>query len=960
MKRLTLSKSLLFCLAAGISLPQNLLSQQVTAAIQGQVMDPSGAPVADAAINVKDVDRGTTFTSSTNAEGIYSLPRIPIGNYEIRAEAKGFQTAVHAAVTLEMNQIARIDFSMKIGQITETVEVTGAAPILQTENTMLGTIIDSKTNEALPLATRNYVQLTLLAPGSIHPDPSTMTNGSATGGGGRPYVNGNREQANNFLLDGMDNNQVSDNLVGYTPSVDAIAEFNMITNNASAEFGNFMGGIISTSIKSGTNRYHGDAFEFFRNDVLNANSWSNNLSGSPQRETALEYVRRTLGGPIMKDKLFFFVDYQGQRLNFPNTTGTLSVLTAAERGGDFSALLANGIQLYNPFQLDSSGKRVAFAGNIIPTSLLDPVAQKLFASPSYPLPVLPGLQNNYFNTSNSHIYQDQGDVKVDYNLGLKDRIWGRYSQSFLQNPSLNSFPLFASGFNDTPTYNGVINWTRTFSPRFVNELRLGANYVQLHNGNAFGTASGNIAQEIGIANGNDRGPGLLALNFSGGFASSLGTSDSEQLFADTVIQVQDGVIVNIGKHVIHTGFQFMRERINTYYAGNNGLFGLMDFTGRFTAGPNPLAAAGGGAGAGEADFFLGLPDQLGRGVSSGTWGQRASVISAYVQDDYKISATLTLNLGLRYETHTPWVEVHNRQTNFAPISGAIQTAGSSGCIYSNCRALYNSYNGGLDFQPRIGFAYNPEMLNRKMVLRGAYTLSSYLEGTGTNLRLPLNPPLNEEYNTTYFNTPLPGSRTEQGLTVLANASDPFSGAVIRLWDANIKPAAVNQWNLSTQYQFNNFTTLQVGYVGQRSTHLMVPMPYFQRRLNPDGTTSPSPFLSGNPALANIGQISGTETNGNQSYNALQAVLHKSSGNGLEYQVAYTYSKCMTNSSGYYGSWGGQTTPTSPYWQNLYDMKAEWGPCYYDVTHVLTSYAVYELPWAETRKWVRIWARPWMP
>jgi hypothetical protein len=944
MRRVFSGRAVVLCLlAAGLIVPTYVHAQQVTAAIQGQVKDPSGAPIPGATVTARDIDRGTTVSSTTNAEGIYTLPRVPIGRYDIRAEARGFQTALNPTVTLEMNQIARIDFNMKIGRMTETIEVTTAAPILQTENTMVGTIIDAKTNEELPLATRNYVQLTLLAPGSVHPDPSTMTNGSATGGGGRPYVNGNREQANNFLLDGLDNNQVSDNLVGYTPSVDAIAEFNMITNNASAEFGNFMGGIISTTIKSGTNQYHGDAFEFFRNDVLNANTWANNWSDSPRSKVRWNMFGATLGGPIVKDKLFFFTDYQGQRLNFPNSTGTISLFTAAERQGDFSALLGRGIQLYNPLQLDASGNRVPFANNQIPASLLDPVAKNLFSSPLYPLPVTPGLQNNFYNTTASHIYQDQGDAKIDYNMSDKDRLWGRYSQSFLRNPSTNSFALFAPGFNDTPTYNGVVNWTRTFSPSVVNEVRVGANYVQLHNGSAFPTSAGNIAQDLGIANGNDRGPGLLALNFSGGFVGGIGTSGVQQLFADTVIQAQDGLIINTGKHIIHAGFQFMRQRINTYYSGNNGAAGLMDYTGRFTAGPNPLAVAGGGAGAGEADFFLGLPDQLGRGVSTGTWGQRSSIFAAYVQDDYKITSNLTLNLGLRYETHTPWVEVENRQTNFAPFSGAIQSAGSSNCIYSNCRALYNSYNLGLDFQPRIGFAYNPGFMNRKFVLRGAYTLSSYLEGTGTNLRLPLNPPLNEEFNTTYFNTPLPGSRTDQGLTVLSNPADPFAGAIIRLWDPNVRPAAVNQWNFSTQYQFNNTTTLQLGYLGQRSTHLMVPMPYFQRQLSPDGTTSPSPYLSGNPALATIGQISGTESNGTQSYNALQVVLHKSTSSGLQYQVAYTYSKCMTNSSGYYGSWGGQTTPTSPYWQNLYDMKAEWGPCYYDVTHVLTSYAVYDLP-----------------
>jgi len=952
----------LFCLAAVIVVgPIHVYGQQVTGAIQGQVVDPSGAPVVGATVTAKDVDRGTALTTQTNSEGLYILPRVPVGRHEVRAEAKGFTTAVQPQFTLELNQTAKVDFSMKIGQVTETVEVTSVAPLLQTETTMLGTVINSKTNEALPLATRNYVQLTLLAPGAVHPDPSTMTNSSATGGGGRPYINGNREQANNFLLDGLDNNQVSDNLVGYTPSVDAIEEFNMITNNASAEFGNFMGGIISTTIKSGTNSFHGDAFEFFRNDVLNANSWQNNFSGAPIGKVRWNMFGGTLGGPIKKDKLFFFVDYQGQRLNYPSSTNTISLMTPAERQGDFSALLAasNPIQLYNPHSIVPAGTgncpakatqgcRTAFPNNQIPLSMIDPVAANLFASGKYPVPTGSGLINNYLYTTSSHTYADQGDAKVDYIISERDRFWSRYSQAFTQAPGLNSFPLSPQNFADTPIYNGVANWTHTFSPTLVNEARIGANYVQLHNGAAFPDSAGNIAEDIGIADGNARGPGLMSLGIGGGFASAIGDIGIEQMFADTVIQAQDGLIINKGKHTIHTGFEYMRERINTYYSGNNGKFGYMNYSGRFTAGPNALAAAGGGAGAGEADFFLGLPDSLGRGLVSGTWGQRATVLAAYVQDDYKITPSLTFNLGLRWEMHTPWVEVKDRQVNFAPISGAIQQAGASSCIYSNCRALYNSYNGILNFQPRLGFAYNPEAFGRRFVIRGAYTLSSYLEGTGTNLRLPLNPPLNNEYNTTYSNSPLPGSTSEQGLTIY-NGANPYAGAIVRLWDANIKPAAVNQWNLSTQYQFANDLTLQVGYVGQRTTHLMVPMPYFQRILNPDGTTSPSPYLSGNPTLAVIGQISGTETNGDQSYNALQAVLNKRLGNGLQGQVAYTYSKCLTNSSGYYGSWGGQVLPTSPYWQNLYDMKAEWGPCYYDVTHILTSYMVYELPFGRGKK-----------
>ena len=255
----------LACLIAALLAlaPQTGWSQQVTAAITGSVTDPTGAPIANAAITAKDMDRGTAWTTTTNADGVYNLPRVPTGRYEVRAESKGFQTAVRPPILLELNQAARIDFQMQLGQVSEVVEVTSAAPLLQTESTQMNTVINARTNEALPLATRNYVQLTLLAPGSVNPNPQTMTSAQTTAGAGRPYINGNREQANNFLLDGMDNNQVSDNLVGYTPSVDAIQEFNMITNNASAEFGNFQGGIISTQIKSGTNQLHGDAVRVF-------------------------------------------------------------------------------------------------------------------------------------------------------------------------------------------------------------------------------------------------------------------------------------------------------------------------------------------------------------------------------------------------------------------------------------------------------------------------------------------------------------------------------------------------------------------------------------------------------------------------------------------------------------------------------------------------------------------------
>jgi hypothetical protein len=933
------------------------VAQQVTAGVSGRVSDPTDAPVPKATVTAKDVERGTTFSATTNDDGAYTLPRLPVGSYEVRAEVPGFQTAL-TRLELQLNQNARVDFHMQVGQVDQTVEVNAAAPLLQTETTELGTVINSKTNETLPLATRNYVQLTLLAPGSVNPNPGTLKDGSGTNAnGGRPYVNGNREQANNFLLDGVDNNQVSDNLVGYSPSVDAIQEFNMITNNAPAEFGNFQGGIISVSIKSGTNELHGSAFEFFRNNVLNANTWERKWQAAvPGTQIPREALRWNMfggsaGGPIIKNKLFVFGDYQGARFNRPGTVAAINVFSAAERQGDFSQLLTQrGIQLYNPFSVNAQGNRAPFPNNQIPISLIDPVANNMFTSTLYPQPTSSGLTNNFLNTTSSQAHGNQGDVKVDVAISDNDRVFARYSQSAQSNPSANSFPLIFGGFNDYITYSGVVDWTRSIGPRLVNEFRSGINYVKVNNGGV-DNGLGDVAQQLGIAGVNERTPGLPSITFNS-LATAIGSLNigTQQLFANTVFQVGDMLVASVGKHVVHTGFLVMRRYLNTFYAGNNGRTGVMDFSGKYTAGPSAGAVSSSVAGAGEADFFLGLPARLGRGVNTGTWGHRGSIYAFYVQDDWRMMRNLTLNLGMRYENTTPWVEVADRQVNFAPFTGEIQFAGQS-TFYSNNRALYNSYRSGLDFQPRIGFAYTPGILGGTFVIRGAYTISSYLEGTGTNLRLPLNPPFNQEFETRYDSTNLrlPLSRTSQGLTALTSSSDPFAGANIRLWDPNIRPAAVQQWNFSLQQQLGTQTTLQLGYVGQRGTHLAVPMPYAQLRLNADRSVSPSPYLAGNPALRSIAQISGTESNGTQSYNALQATVMKRYSDGLQFQVAYTYSKCMTNSSGYYGSWGGQTTPTSPYWQNLYDKKAEWGPCYYDVTHSMTTYAVYDLPFGRGRK-----------
>jgi hypothetical protein len=467
---------------------------------------------------------------------------------------------------------------------------------------------------------------------------------------------------------------------------------------------------------------------------------------------------------------------------------------------------------------------------------------------------------------------------------------------------------------------------------------------------------GKVAEELGIASGNDRSNGLFGINFSANNVSNLGNANigTQQRFPSTVIQFEDIIIHTKGAHTLHYGGQVYRKRINPFYAGNYGRTGIMQYSGKYTSGPGLYGAAGPGNGAGEADFFLGLPAVIQRGVNTGSWGQRSTTLGLFFQDTWRVNNNLTVNYGLRYETQTPWVEVKDRQRNFSPFTGEELIPGQN----SN-RALYNSYNFGIgNFQPRLGFSWNPDFNNKMFLVRGAYTVSSYMEGTGTNLRLTINPPFTTEYRNSYEALALPDARTQDGMTKLS-ATDPYQGAVIRLWDPNIKPAIAYQWSLSVETMFKGNTTLQVGYVGQKGTHLMTPMPYFQRQLvgvdaSGKPVSTPSPYLAGNSKLANISQISGTESNGIMRYDALQAVLRKRMSGGLQYQVSYTWSKALSDGAGYYGSWGGQVTPPGCYWQNLYDHRSEWGPNFMDVRHMLTSYAVYELPIGKNKTFGSNW------
>jgi hypothetical protein len=972
--------SLLIAFFAGAS---RTPGQEVSAAITGTVVDPAGAPIQGASVTARDVNRGIVFTGESNGDGVYYLARVPVGFYEVRVESKGFQTALRPAFELVLNQVARIDVQMVVGSVSQTVEVISSTPLLQTETTELSTHIDHVVAEDIPLITRNYGQLTLLTPGAVSTNPGAFTSGQNTFQVGRPYINGNREQTSNYILDGIDNNQHDDNEVAYSPSPDAIQEFNLITQNPSAEFGNFLGGILNTTIKSGTNSYHGSAYEFLRNDKLNANSWSNNLTGVPKQALRYNQFGATIGGPIKRNRLFFFADYQGLR-NPTSSTQRIQVLSAAERAGDFGELCKTGfdgsgrcfannpptdtrsaIQLFKP-QANTAPTARSFIpfNNLTAAGLtLSPAAKAIVNSPLYPAANVGTNFLDYAQTVQNSA--DQGDLKIDWTPTDRDRVSGRYSQQSVRNPTTETFLLANNGFTDNkyPLRSGVASWTHTISSSLLNDLRLGLSYFPVSQG--FSNPTGqNLPQMFGIPG----SPSSFLPGIGGQFGgvATIGNNlGAFNTFADTVIQIGDSLLKTHGNHEFRVGFQFNRYRDNFLYPGNEGLAGFFAFNGQYTGNPTaldpnnkPIAS-----GSGLSDFLLGLPNNLGIGQGVGNRHMQNSLYSAYGQDNWRIRRNITLNVGLRWELNTPRAAAEGNAVNYKLIGGDIitPTVNNNGLG----KALYHQYNGITNFQPRIGVAWQPDFL-KNTVVHAAFGVSNFTESNGVNNLLTQNPPFETNHNVTFApNTTLPASTLDQGFVgfptgctlALAQAFDPvcFSGTTIHAFDVNIRPAVHFQWNLSVQHQFGNATTVQIGYVGQDNQHLSNIIMLQQQQLNADGTRTPSPFL--NAALLGLpGQRRLSLSNGVGNYNALQAIVQERLTNGLQAQVNYSFSKCLSDTPGFFGQFGdnvateAQTISAWAFPQDPYHQHGDYGRCPQNIKHLFNGYVVYELPFGHGRRY----------
>ncbi len=926
-----------------ISLLSTASAQTYTATVTGTVSDPNGATVPK--VKVTAVNQGTKveYAAQTNDAGVYTIPFLPVGNYVISAEGQGFKKLLSNQIKLEVNQIARIDLQLQIGGVDDVVNIQDVAPILQTENVTVGNVISGNTTVNLPLNGRNFQQLTLLVPGTINPNPGGFT-GVGQGAQGRPYVNGNREQGNAFLLDGISVDETIDNRIGYKPNVDAIAEFRVETSNSSSEFGNVTGATVNATLKSGTNEFHGNIFEFLRNDALDAQTWANNRAGQRVKPKLRQNIfGGTLGGPIIKNKLFFFTDYQG----VAQRTGggsTIRVASAAWRTGNLSDL---GVAIRDPRTCTNPRDPATcsnFPGGIIPTNrIVNPAARALFADATlYPLPnrIDPTNRTGILDVITARrIDGHQFDVKIDARLSDKDNFSGRYSfGNFEEIGNQGNIPVQLTDKTFSRPQNIALNWTRTISSSIVNEARVGFNRA-VFIGGAFdwaGIGDGNA--KLGIPGGQAIA-GLSSIVLGSGL-SDIGARATDEDNVTNTFHFGDNLTMLRGRHTFKMGGQLQRYQQNRYYAGNNGQLGFFSYATTFT-------------GVAFADFLL---DQLAQkglggvtGTNKGTWGHRQNRLGIFFQDDFKVRNNLTVNLGVRWEYTSPVYEVKDRQSNFELYTGRQLFAGRDG----NSRALYEPYYKG--FEPRLGIAWTPGGLDGKFVVRAGYGITQYMEGTGSNLRLPLNPPFFAEADVGYDTSSGPGT-ISRGFTDVIVRDRP--AGLIRVWDQNLRPQFTQQWNLTLEYQLTGSTSVTAAYVGHNATHLVAPTDWNQPLPGVGDPTTWIPFNQRRPLflfspLRDVTQISGTGSWGVSRYNALQVSARQRYSRGLEFLLSYTFSKTMTDNLGYYGSGG--VSAQGAYSANHYDRRGyNYGPAFFDATHNFVASGVYDLPFGKGRAYGNDW------
>lgn len=971
--------------------------QQQTAELTGTVTDASGAAVAGATVAVVNASRGIKATVVSDSHGNYIVPLLPPAEgYTVTVSHEGYKASVRNNLTLQVAQVASVDFKLDLGDVNQAVTVTAAEPLLDTQTSSLGQVITGQTVEALPLNGRSSFRLIQLTPG-------VTFNRSAYGQFGDVPVNttwdtnfsinGGRTQSNEILIDGVPSSTGFFDQITTLPTVDDTQEFKVQSNNLSAEYGRYSGGAINITTKSGTNSYHGNVFEFIRNSALDANNFFNKAAGKPNPSFQMNQFGGTFGGPLTipglyhgHDRTFFFVDYQGTR-RIQGHTFIGTVPTALERAGDFSQTKnANGdlVKIFNPFTT-TNGTRTQFAGNIIPANMLDPVAQKILAY--YPDPNLPGDANthvnNYISNAPIRLSQDLGSLRIDQNVTNKYHLFGRYAYSKTSLTQPNTFGNIAdrSGAVGTTLFRNqsfAFDNTYAFSPSLLLTVNYGfARWYQARQTLSYGFDNAtlgfpdSLVKAIGI-------PMFPAINITGytGLAnqSYLNNGNDSHALLISLTKI-------IGRHDIIVGVDGRLHRINFFNVQNSG--GSYSFAVAQTQGPVATKATT-TAGNAFASFLLGAGSSGNMPLGSGVELQNLYG-AIYVQDNIRMSEKLTVNLGLRYDGESPYVDRRNQLNYFDPnvpspaanpsfpeLTGGLVFATKDGTP----RNVYTRQHNNV--APRVGFSYSA---TNQIVLRGGFGIS-YAPLEVSSNAVGFSPSLGYASSTAW------NTSNDRGLTPANLLRDPFPqglvqptgnsegaatqlGQSIDVWYKNPPTPYAIQWNADVQQQFPGALLFDLGYAGSRGVHLTG---IFERNqldpkylsLGTDLTTQvPNPFAP----YVSIGALSNPKVSkqqlllpfpqflsvqevnnpyGESSYHSLQTKLVKRPAHGVSFLVSYTWSKLISNANAQDAPIG-PTDNTSV--QNYYDLRAERSVSEFDVPHSLVVNTVVQLPFGQGERFL---------
>lgn len=888
-----------------------------SAIVLGTVLDPTQAAVNGASVKLTQTATNAVTEVRTDVRGQYRTPPLRIGVYAITVEAAGFKRFNQRAVELSIGDVREVDAVLEVGQVSETVNVEAAAPLLQTSDSTVGTVINNRQIEDLPLNGRDYLQLAALSSGTIAASQGVSIGGQAG------------TQAA-FLLDGQDNNN-QEILTSHSgqkeiikPSVDAIQEFKVVTNSYSAEFGRSSSGVISVALKSGGNVFHGVAYEFLRNQAVDAK----NLFAATTPPYRRNQFGATLGGPVIKNRTFFFVDFELARI-VQSTAVVSNVPTAAERLGIFPGLI------YDPSTYNATtGTRSPFPGNAVPLSEWDPIATKIL---SYmPVAITGGATSNYLYNAPANQSPAKWDFRVDHILSEKQNVYFRFSSQDQNNavtaniPPVNGNYIAGSGGTTDNGKSFVFVHNAIWSPNLISSVHVGWNYLFWNN-----TFPQQSLTSVGIPGVNTNYPGFSSIvitNFIGLGVSNVPNQDGSQ---DR--QLSADLTWTKGTHSVKFGVQAYWMQTN--FLSSQQSSGIFNFNGQFTrnsanlAGGNPLA-----------DFLLG--DSSSTSLSNFAFLQfRTPWTHFFVQDDWKVTRRLTLNIGLRYEVSLPAVEKNNKIANFvlgsAPGFPQLELAGADGSSWSDRALQSTSYR---NLAPRFGFAYS--LPDNRTVLRGGYGIFySNILTEGGMQSMEINPPNHLRVNFS-SNPNVPSLFLSQGFAANALSTSNATNVELVSYDQNSAPPTAQEWNFDIQRQLPGTVLVEIGYYGNKFDHAWWQLDGNPPPPEPGNINSNRPYTStvvpgaGTITLADVLRIA---KDGYSRYNALQAKVEKRYTNGLTFIASYAYSKTMGL---------GDTNGV----QNPLNWNADRAVSSQDMTQHFVGSAVYGLPFGQGKQFGSHWNR----